>query len=78
MCWLTGNTKSVKNGFISVNAAIQWVNKVKDVIMIAVTAVIKKMIMITPPCSRRCAPQKNASCKTYRKRSPPSARESTD
>ena len=42
MCWLTGNTKSVKNGFISVNAAIQWVNKVKDVIMIAVTAVIKK------------------------------------
>ena len=39
---LTGNTNLVKNGFSSANAAIEWGNKVKDVITTAVTAAIQQ------------------------------------
>ena len=78
VCQLTGNKKLVKNGFSSANAVIEWGNEVKDVIKTAVTASIQQKITSTPSLSRKCAPPTNASCKKYCKRSPPSARESTD
>ena len=78
MCRLTGNKKLVNNGFSSANAVIEWGNEVKDVIKTAVTASIQQKITSTPSLSRKCAPPTNASCKKYCKRSPPSARESTD
>ena len=42
VCWVTGNTKSVMNGFSSANAVIEWGNEVKDVITTAVTAAIQQ------------------------------------
>ena len=42
VCRLTGNTNLVNNGFSSANAAIEWGNKVKDVITTSVTAAINK------------------------------------
>ena len=42
VCWVTGNTKSVMNGFSSANAVIEWGNEVKDVITTSVTAAIQQ------------------------------------
>ena len=41
MCQLTGNTKSVKNGFSSLNSTINWGTEVKDIIKTAVAAAIE-------------------------------------
>ena len=42
VCRITGNTKSVKNGFISANAKIEWGNEVKDVITTVFTAAMQQ------------------------------------
>ena len=42
VCRLTGNTRLIKNGFSSVNAAIEWGKEVEDVITTAVTAAIRQ------------------------------------
>ena len=42
VCRLKGNKTLVRDGFSSANAAIEWVNEVKDLITMSVTPAIKK------------------------------------
>ena len=42
VCRLTGNKKSVNNGFSSANAAIEWGNELEYVITTAITAAIQE------------------------------------
>ena len=78
VCRLKGNKTLVRDGFSSANAAIEWVNEVKDVITIAVTAVIQQkdnkhaLALTEMRTANKCNLQK------YCKRLPPSERESTD
>ena len=74
VCRITGNKKSGKNGFSSANAAIEWGNEAKDVITTAVTATIQKKDNEHTLALKDMPPPMNASCKKYRKNSPPSAR----
>ena len=76
VCRITGNTKLGNNGFSSANAAIDWGNKVKDIITKVVTALIQQKdnehaLALT---EMGTAQKKNAICKKYHKRLPPSVR----
>ena len=77
--WLTDNTKLIKNGFSSANAAIELENEEKDVITTAVTAtILKKDNEHALALREMCTTNEHDLQKKYCKRSPPSERELTD
>ena len=63
VCQLTSNTKLINNGFSSANAAIDWGNKVKNVIKNLSQLPSNKKITITPLGSGKYALPMNASFK---------------
>ena len=78
VCWLIGNTKLVNNGFSSANAAIEWGNELEYVITTAITAAIQEKDNKHALALTEMRTANKRDLKKYCKRSPPSARESTD